>query len=480
MATEQYTAPERFTISHTGMRELNVGRAPWTLVKELIQNSWDEAPAATTCRVSIKAHPKEAATILTVEDDGPGFSNIEDAWTLMRHTDKRSDPRKRGRFNLGEKELISVAMEATVETVGATVVFPRMGGRVTKTNRRRKGTKITAVMPWGADARTEISERLARFRPTDCGLTVNGDEVPKRTAIASRSVVLRTVLQEGPGEPMRDTRRRTNIEILERANADEGWLYEMGIPIQRIDSPWDVDVLQKVPMPPQRDTVSEGYLQDIYAEILNETKEMLDAEQMGESWVKRAINDERTEKQTVEQVVETRYGTRVVLGSRDRDANMKATEAGYEVVNPRSLTPQERDRFRQDAGVQSAYMVFGVELKHPPDRKPKQDTAEGPFAAWVESLGKMAGLTVTVRIIEDADAPQLASCTASTEEPTVRFNVALLPGQFMEQPYWRPEQLALIYHEFGHALAPAGVKHGPSWGEAVALGAGLISAARGD
>ena len=47
------TTRERFEISTQGFRELHEGRAPWTLVKELIQNVWDEAPEATRCDVTI-------------------------------------------------------------------------------------------------------------------------------------------------------------------------------------------------------------------------------------------------------------------------------------------------------------------------------------------------------------------------------------------------------------------------------------------
>ena len=63
---------ERFTVSHEGMREQNAGRPPWELVKELIQNCWDEAPEATECWVSIKS--TKTGTTITVEDDGPGFA----------------------------------------------------------------------------------------------------------------------------------------------------------------------------------------------------------------------------------------------------------------------------------------------------------------------------------------------------------------------------------------------------------------------
>lgn len=126
---------ERFAVSAEGLRQLHAGRPPWTLVKELIQNAWDEAPDATRCDVTIK--PRRAGTtVVTVEDDGPGFAEISDAWTLMAETPKRADPTKRGRFNLGEKEIIAVARSARIETAGTTVSFPPSGGRSTAPDRK--------------------------------------------------------------------------------------------------------------------------------------------------------------------------------------------------------------------------------------------------------------------------------------------------------------------------------------------------------
>ena len=125
---------ERLAVSTQGMRELHAGRPPWSLAKELVQNSWDEAPAATVCTITVEPLTKgrtedRGRTVITVTDDGPGFRDIADAYTLMGPTPKRVNPTKRGRFNVGEKEIISVASEATIETVGRTVVFPSDGGR---------------------------------------------------------------------------------------------------------------------------------------------------------------------------------------------------------------------------------------------------------------------------------------------------------------------------------------------------------------
>ena len=204
---------ERFAVSHEGMREQHAGRAPWELVKELVQNAWDEAPNATVCQVDITSTGPET-TRITVTDDGPGFADIADSYTLLRATPKRRDPNKRGRFNLGEKEFISVATCARVETAGHTVTFPAGGGRRVFRNKRIQGTVITALMPWNQAQAEDLRERLAIFRPTGCALVVNGQEIPRREPLAVHSAILDTVLQDGPGEPVRRTRRRTEVHLL--------------------------------------------------------------------------------------------------------------------------------------------------------------------------------------------------------------------------------------------------------------------------
>ena len=471
-----FTPTQRFEVSHTGMSELHASRPPWQLVKELIQNSWDEAPDATQCRVTIDAHSAETTIKVTVSDDGPGFRDITDAWTLMNPTPKRSSPDKRGRYNLGEKEIISLAIEAEIKTVGHTVYFPRMGSRVLTPNDQKRGTTITLTMPWHPDSAPQLEQDLFRFLPTDCALFVNKRQVPIRRPHATRSTILPTVLQDGPGEPMRNTRRRTNISIYPTASQDQqGWLYELGIPIQQITAPWDVNVLQKVPMPPNRDTVSQAYLTDIYAELLNETHHDLDSEQFGEAWVKEAIQDPRVESPAIRSTVEGRYGERVALTSPDADANLTAAEAGYQLVNPRSLTPTERQRFREDANIQTTHALFGLTTPPIPDRPPG-DTDQQAFAQWVIDTAALANLHAAVRFYHEPAVSRVADCTADTHTPTVRFNTAHLTPDFFKPPHGRPEQLELIYHELGHAVAGRAMEHGPKWGHSVAIAASLISA----
>ena len=124
MTTTERFYPERFTVDTLGMRQLHQQRQPEQLVKELVQNVFDEE--AGSCAVTIQR--EEAGVRVIVEDDGPGFRNVSDAYTLMGDTAKRMDPERRGRFNLGEKEVLCVAAWATVETVGSMVEFPEGGG----------------------------------------------------------------------------------------------------------------------------------------------------------------------------------------------------------------------------------------------------------------------------------------------------------------------------------------------------------------
>ena len=465
---------QRFAISTQGMRELHVDRPPWMLVKELIQNAWDEAPEATVCRVRVKPEVRPGVAQVVVEDDGPGFADIADSFTLMKPTPKRMDPTRRGRFNIGEKEVVSVALEAEIRTVGWTVVFPAAGGRGVRRNRRRRGTVVTALLPWDAGQAEELSEMLMRFRPTTCRLSVNGKEVPKREPVSTRQARLPTVLQSEPGGPLRPTRRVTSVDVLEPV-ADTGWLYELGIPIQAIDSAYDVDVAQKVPLPPNRDTVGRAYLQDIYAETLNASYTELRGDDFAAQWVRTALEDDRVTPEAVKTTVTARYGDKVAFWSSHTDSNMRAAEAGYEVLHPRSMSPAERDNLRERGEVKGALEIFPKGGKENP--RPAEDSeltdSHREFADWTVKLAASAGMDATVEFVHDERARYIACCTASTPTPLVTYNLARLEPEFFETH--GPEQLSLVIHELGHAHARRAMEHGPKWGRACTTVGAMIA-----
>ena len=468
---------DRFAVSAEGMRELHADREPWHLVKELVQNAWDEYPEATTCHVYLEPVPNQAAVWVTVEDDGPGFRDIADAYTLMGHTPKRLDPTVRGRFNTGEKELISVAREAEIDTVGRRVIFPREGGRTVRLNRRERGTVVRALLPWTRSQTAELAVMLRRFRPSECALVVNGEPVPERQVLVRREAALATVLQTAHGEPMRPTRRHTALDILTPLD-DTAWLYEMGIPVQPIDCAYDIDVQQKVPLPPNRDTVGAAYLQDVYSEALNAVYELMHEDDFAKSWVRAALQDHRIEEPAVRATVSGQYGNRVVTWSSDRDANIRAAEEGYVVIPRRAMTPEERKTVREHAGLQSASELFPE-----PGSKPAEtidyegDPVLKRFADWVVELATMADMTASVQFYEDRTLAT-AWCTTDSRTPQVSFNLSKLSRQWLAER--GHQQIELIIHELGHAQARRNRQHGPVWGEGCCVVAGKIVAGLSD
>ena len=240
MTSKERTSREWFAVSTEGMRQLHAGRPPWSLVKELVQNVWDESPPATRCEVQVRpAEGNGRSTEVEVLDDGPGFANIADVYTLMGPSAKQGNPSKRGRFNLGEKEIIAAARFAQVQTVGHTVTFDGKG-RVRRRNGRTNGTRVLVRMPWGAAEREELLSMLNRFRPPPaCCFIVNGRTMGFRAPMLTAYMQLPTVLQDSPGEPIRPTIRVAPVDVLEPL-AGDGWLYEMGIPVQPIELPYQV------------------------------------------------------------------------------------------------------------------------------------------------------------------------------------------------------------------------------------------------
>ena len=472
--------PGRFAVSESGMRELNSSREPWDLVKELIQNAWDEVPLATECRVIVKPQPDGSTTLVTVEDDGPGFSDIADAYTLMGHTKKRLNPTQRGRFNIGEKDVISVAIKAVIETAHKTVTFPPDGSRTVADNSRRQGTLVSVLMPWNPDQSRELVDRLQRFRCTNkCRLFVNDREVPPRPAAEIRSISLPTVKQDGPNQPMRTQPRTTEIHLIEPpAGSSEQWLYEMGIPVLTIDCPWDVDVMQKIPMSQQRDAASEAYLNRIYAEVLNAGHQRLEPDEFGAQWVKRAIEHPQVTSPALKATLKGRYGSdRVVFKTLDGDANARADQAGYGVADPGGLSKKEIGAFRKHAGVKDSDVVFPTPPPPRSDYAAEPDSNQAKFADWVVKMSSHCNLQAAVRYFDEPGNARLADCSATTASPTLRFNAARLGPEFFEPPYGSIEHWDLLFHELGHALAVGSTTpHGAAWGDGVSKASAMIAA----
>lgn len=431
----------RFEVDSQGMRALHEGREPWRLVKELISNAFDED--ARWCSVLIDSAGVNRTRVV-VTDDGPGFANIADTWTLMGHTKKRSDPTVRGRFNIGEKEILSVAVSATITTGKKRVRFPERGGRIVGTIKTPvTGAKIECILPWSRQVADETTKALALILPPrHIGYHLNGKLMPYREPVATAEATLETVIQDSPAEPLRRTRRRTTIEL---HPAHEGMLFEMGIPIQDLECPYLVNVMQKVPLPPNRDIVKDSYLQDIYALVLNATAGDLHDEQSSDTWVRVAVEDKDITREAVQAVMDKRYGDRVALWSSDYRSNEAAQHAGYEIVHPKTLSPTERASMEQ-VGLQHTSDIFPTSYG---DAEPvlRKDWTPGMVA--VEAYAKrlyeaLYGKNLVVSFVRMKNNRNAAWFSPGS----VTFNLSVNGPRWFEGI--RPDTTSLLIHEYGH------------------------------
>jgi len=434
---------ERFSVSTEGMAQLHRDREPWYLVKELVANAWDEG-----ADTDVIVQATESGVTVSVEDDGTGFANIEDAYTLMRPTPKRGKPDVRGRFNVGEKEIFSIAAHGSVETVGFTVNFPEGGGREVLGNDRTQGTIVTAtVSEWSEDEAAGIVDMLTRFRPpADLRYTVNGEAVGRVEPEDVPREQLESVIQTGPGEPMRKTYRNTDVEIILSTDGD-GWLHEMGIPVQPMNCPYHVDVMQKVPMNQNRDSAPERYLRDIYAIVLNATHVELTEDQASRGWVMAATEDERTTTEAVMKVFTTRFGEGAVIKSGwDTAANERAIEAGKTLVPVSALSPAEKKKFKS-AGAVEAHAQFG--MKEQDAIKPVRRRTEG--MRRVEGYARWLARQVLDHDISVEFIRTYKNIAADYGAGVLRFNVMRVGGgaKWFDGPI-SERHTDLILHELAH------------------------------
>lgn len=423
------------------MRALQSGREPWQLAKELVSNAWDET--ATKCEVElVSTSPRKAK--LTVWDDGSGFADITDAWTLMKHTPKRLNPTVRGRFNIGEKEILSVADSAVIKTAGKVISFPKSGGRFVRDDKKPfNGTEVSCVLPWGhRQVEATASQLMQLLVPKGMHYKVNGHEVSYTEPYKVVEATLETVLQDAPYEPMRSTRRKTTVELY---RCEKGMLYEMGIPIQTIACPYLVNVMQKVPMPPNRDVVKDSYLQDIYALVLNSTADTLEDSEVSASWVRLGIEDKEISHEAVTTIMDKRYGDKVALWSSNQLANERAIEAGFELVHGRTLSPTERQTM-ESAGLRHTSDIF------PTNWGTAKDFLEDEWTPdmWrvVEYAKRLARALLGIDLVVSMYKMPNSDVGADFAGNHLRFNVSRLGKRWFNEI--DASVTSLLLHELAH------------------------------
>jgi hypothetical protein len=429
-----------FEVDKEGLKALQKGKPKTFIVNELVQNAWDED--ISSCYVVFDYDDKRQVLRLSVTDDNPeGFKDITHAYTLFADTYKRRNPEKRGRFNLGEKQVIAICDKAWVDTTKATIIFDA-NGRSERDPIRDVGSKITVELsatPKEVKQMIKHAENL--LVPKNVSYHVNGNRIPYRKPFKSFETILDTeILKDGV---MRDTARKTAVNLIENNN-EQSYIYEMGIPVEQIDAPWHIDIQQKIPLAVDRETVRAYYIQDVYADVLNNTYDILTSEQSSELWVRKATRDTRVEKEAVKQVLEKRFGDKFLVGnSFDPNANDEARAQGYNVISGNQMSAEEWAKIKEFGLVQSTSDLFGskglaVAEEITPNKK------QMIYAKFVKKVSKkFMGFEVKVRFVKCDD-----NARANYGNQTVTFNLNYIPESFFDGI--NVENIRLLVHEIAH------------------------------
>ncbi|MCC7540877.1 MAG: ATP-binding protein [Deltaproteobacteria bacterium] len=432
-----------FEISSEGWRRMAAARPPGRLLLEGIQNALD----ASAMEVSVELFPDGCV----IEDDAiAGFADERLVYTVFL-SDKPDEPTKRGRMGRGLKELIASMDGARVETVGTTVTFDDAGRHVAR-NQRTRGTRLELDRTFSAPELDE-AERLLRLvvPPRGTTLKVNARPVRRpRLHLVLSPVDLETVVVRDEVE--RVVERDTSVSLYAPRRGEEGHLFEMGIPIGPLGTPWHVDVGQRIPLGEGRDRPPERWLLRLKTILVeNLIHRYLDRRELRADWVQEVIAGGRLEARTLDAYVSAVFPRGAVLSSGSR-ANDRARQIGAHVVDvatmPRGVAQTlKRVLESSDAYVKRRATEFGSTPVVP-------DATQAAFGELVRWLARqIAGSVVRVEFFraEPTADGLMEDATTDTAARLVRFNV--LGGLRFDDPF-DPTTLGVVLHELAHLDTP--------------------------
>jgi hypothetical protein len=449
-----------FDVDKEGLRKILAKRGPAFAVWELLQNSWDED--ATTVDVLLEKLPAGKARI-TVEDDDPeGFTDLRHAYTLFAESEKKSDAEKRGRFNLGEKLVIAICDEVSIETTTGTVHFDR-GGRTMHKAKRNVGSKFVGIIPMNAAEYEATVAAIAQLiPPAGVETFFNGKALEHRKPIKEFDATLPTEIS-GEDGAMKRTFRKTTVRLYEPLPDEKASIYEMGIPVVETGDRWHVDVQQKVPLNLDRDNVTPAYLRDVRRVTLDHTHDILDGDTSEQTWVTAALEDPKISEEAVVAAVKQRFGDKVVrYDLHDTEANKIAVSQGYVVLSSRMLPKAANDAIKRFDVVKPAGQV----TPSPKPYSPGQGSTRKTLAAkeWTQGMRRIAefsktiafticeGANITVEIVNDADCMNFSATYGRGPGGTgmLEYNMRTLGRKWFEKEVSDVAVVDLLIHELGH------------------------------
>ncbi len=381
MITESKSANNWLEVDMDGLKEISSKK---NIIRELVSNILDEQPNGATSG-SIGIYDDH---ILAIDDSPSGFLDLRDSFTLFRSTPKRHKAEVRGRFNQGDKMILAHCKSAEVKSTTGTIIFNEDGTR--KLNPYKitsRGSQLKFYIDLTSKEKTEFHTFLQHIKlPPDFTINIlsqNNQMITNQLPIAVADAVLPTWYMEQNTRKI-ISRRKTNVLIYKEK---EAWVYELGIPIQKIEDRFSYDVGQKIPLDMNRDTIKDKYLRELRGACANVIIKLLHEEDLGELWVQEALNSKNIKDKAFKQLFNKKYPNSV-LWSSDSESNERALANGRQIIHSRTLPKSVRERAKKKNIIQTSKKLF-PELGKNNKKSITLDTDDLTTSMkWVENLCK--------------------------------------------------------------------------------------------
>lgn len=436
------TSKVRFDISNDGWRRMNAGRSASELIREAVANAFD-TDGATNIRVEL------SPGFASIEDDSPTGIGDPALITTVFLTGKTDSHTKRGRKGRGLKELLSAAKVATVDSVGHKVVFDE--GRTVMTSNRTVGTKVSVEVPeWDqAQIDTAVAYLARVIPPPNMNLYINGVKTEPRDVLNVFNIMLETqIIEEGI---QRNKYQLSDVQIVSlNSNDTEGWIYEMGIPVQAIKAMFHINVQQRVPLNDNRNMVDSYYLNAMYGYILDNTIQSMDKRALKAEWVTLGIPYSKID--THRKFVATVFGELkgLVVKSKNKSANDAVKQHGFDMIDTAGM-PSGIERIVSNVVANAELVATQLEESTPDTEIP---AAIADPTGRITSLTRYLGLQLIAEDLEvkffERDAGftgHLRLADFNVDKKTIRFNVK---AELWGADPLTPKMFSTICHEFAH------------------------------
>lgn len=444
-----------FTVDKAGLAKILARKGKSFAIFELIQNGWDTD--ATTVGITIKpVENRPYADVQVIDDDPHGFKTLSHAFTLFAESDKKADPTKRGRFNLGEKLVLALCETASISSTKGSVTFDANGRRETRSH-ILKGSVFTGRMRMTRDELEQVLQDVQTVIPPDGVTTIlNGVPLASRPAIQTSEVTLPTEISDEEGA-LRKTSRKTEVTLHAVLDGETPSLYEMGIPVVPLTGGerWHINIHQKIPLNVDRDNVTPAYLQTIRVILAELAKSLITKEDADQIWLTAATTDERASKEVVDQVLDHRFGKkRAVFDPSDPEANKTLMNEGYTIIHGGSLSSGQWAHVKTHGLATPSGKLRPTGVQYSEEGRPEREIDPSAYTLGQKKLVAYTHELATRLLLRDVDVRIVSEITqphaAWFGGGTLTFNLGRLGKAWFDQSICDAHH-RLIIHEFAHA-----------------------------